>query len=58
MAFIAQFAFIALVSSLVYHTLRSDDLRGAILLGARRFVSFFVVALGFGVCLQLFTRWL
>jgi len=51
-------ALIALISSLVYHALRTDSVRDAIVLGTRRFLSFMLIAVVFGVCLQLFTAWL
>lgn len=55
---ILLFALLSLISSLVYHSLRADCLKTAILVGLRRFLSFLVVALAFGVVLMFFTRWL
>jgi len=52
------FSVIALISSLVYHSLRAESLRAAIIQGTKRFVSFLVIAVVFGVALHYFTRWL
>ncbi len=52
------FCGITLIASLVYHALRQDDLKAAIGVGLRRFVSFVVVAVVSGVVLLYFTRWL
>jgi len=57
-AHVLLFAVITLISSLVYHSLRVDSLRAAVVLGLKRFVSFFLIAVAFGVALQLFSRWL
>ena len=57
-AHIVLFAVIALICSLVYHSLRVDSLQAAVILGLKRFISFFLIAVVFGVALQLFTRWL
>jgi hypothetical protein len=53
-----QLAFLMLVSSLVYHALREDDVRHAATVGLRRFGSFAVIVLVAGIALQWFTRWL
>lgn len=56
-AHVIQFMVLSLIASLVYHALRQDCLRTAILTGLRRFASFMVIALLFGILLQLVTRW-
>lgn len=53
-----QLAFLTLVSCLVYHALREDDLRHAASLGMRRFGSFAIIVVIAGAALQWFTRWL
>lgn len=53
-----QLAFVTLVSCLVYHALREDDLRRAAALGMRRFGSFALIVVLAGAILQWFTRWL
>lgn len=58
MAHALQFAAATLAASLVYHALRAEDLGAALRTGLRRYMSFLVLAIGFGVGLQLFTRWL
>lgn len=57
-AHVLQFGAATLAASLVYHALRSEDLGVALRTGLRRYVSFMLLAVGFGVALQLFTRWL
>lgn len=52
------FALITLIACLVYYSLRADSLRHAVREGLRRFASFMVLALVFGVALQVLTRWL
>jgi hypothetical protein len=56
-AHVVQFLVLSWIASLVYHGLRNDSVRDAAVAGTRRFVSFGILALGFGVALQLFTRW-
>ncbi|MBL8768288.1 MAG: hypothetical protein JNL94_13015 [Planctomycetes bacterium] len=53
-----QLAFLMLISCLVYHALREDDVRHAATIGMRRFGSFAVIVVVAGIALQWFTRWL
>lgn len=57
-AHVLLFALIALISSLVYHSLRVDSLKDAVVRGSWRFLQFFLLALVFGAGLLFFTRWL
>ena len=52
-----QFLVISWIASLVYHGLRSDCVKSAAIAGTKRFFSFCLLAVAFGVLLQLFTRW-
>lgn len=52
------FGLLSWIASLVYHALRNDDLKGALVAGTRRFLSFYVIAIVAGVGLLYFTRWL
>lgn len=56
-AHVAQFLFITLVASLVYHALRVEDVKSAAIAGFKRFGSCLVLTLIGAAILQLFTRW-
>ena len=55
---VTLFAVVSLAASLIYHALREDDLKVALMTGLRRFGSFLVIAVLFGIGLHFFTRWL
>lgn len=57
-AHVLQYIFISLIASLVYHALRVEDVRAAAIAGFKRFVSCLVLAIGFGIVLELATLWI
>lgn len=56
-AHVAQFLFITLIASLVYHALRVEDVKAAAIAGLKRFGSCLLLTAIGAVILQLFTRW-
>jgi hypothetical protein len=51
------FLLLALISSLVYHALRVENVRDAAVAGLKRFLSCVVITVIGSIVLQLFTRW-